>query len=270
MSGDEELMDVFGNGELNERVDPELLLGAIGLDDEEIKWRKEFIGFDDEDIGRLRELEPLFRNNREEIAERFYENLTRHDETLRVFNRSPKMIDELKKTQEAYLITLATGDYDRDYFRNRVRIGKLHYMLDMPMKHYMGQYGVYYDLILRQMNLTMQNQIVAAIEKWVEEEVESRSGGGSSGGGLLGGVFGGGDDEHEAVVVDSLEETVRESIDDGMGYILSLIKAINLDMQIATDAYIYSYKQQLERTIDSQQNKGPGLTESVSEILEDR
>ena len=276
MTADEDLFDVFGTGEMNEQVDPELLLGAIGLDDEEIAWRKEFIGFDDDDIQRLRELEPLFRENREEIADRFYENLIAHDETLRVFNRSPKKINELKKTQEAYLVTLATGDYDREYFRNRVRIGKLHFMLDMPMKQYMGQYGVYYDLILNVLNEELQDQVIDSIEEWVDEEVD----GSGSGGGFLGLGGGGGGDE---VVMDALEETVRESIDSGMMYILAVMKAINLDMQIASDAYIYSYKQQLERTIDRQESiaetineqtdqdvSQPNLAEEISDILDNR
>lgn len=283
MSTDDDFEDVFGQGEMNERVDPELLLGAIGLDDDEIQWRKDFIGFDDEDLERLRELEPLFRDHQEDIAEMFYDNLIEHDQTLRVFNRSPKMINELKKTQEAYLMTLATGDYDRDYFHNRVRIGKLHFMLDMPMKQYMGQYGVYYDLILNLMNETLQDQVVDAIEEWVDEEVEG--GGSSGGGGLIGSVMGGGGGDDEEVVMDALEETVRENIDDGMGYILAVMKAINLDMQVASDAYIYSYKQQLEQTLDQQQANladeineqtdqeisDPGdVSEDISDILGDR
>jgi len=49
-------------------------------------------------------------------------------------------------------MTLAGGEYGQEYFNNRARIGKLHHMLEMPMKQYIGQYGVYYDLILPLLN----------------------------------------------------------------------------------------------------------------------
>lgn len=39
------------------------------------------------------------------------------------------------------------GEYDIEYFTDRARIGKLHDMLGMPIKLYLDQYGVYYQLI---------------------------------------------------------------------------------------------------------------------------
>jgi len=127
---------VFGHGELNATLDADQLIADIGLDGNEIDWRKEFIGFDAEDERRLASLEPFLREHREEIAERFYDNLTQYDQTTAVIGRSPKTVEQLKMTQQAYLVTLASGDYDEAYFRNRARIGKLHELLDMPLKHY--------------------------------------------------------------------------------------------------------------------------------------
>lgn len=39
----------FGNGGLNGRLDVDALVDACGLDAGEIRWRKEFIGFDETD-----------------------------------------------------------------------------------------------------------------------------------------------------------------------------------------------------------------------------
>ncbi|MDL0131247.1 protoglobin domain-containing protein, partial [Halobacterium salinarum] len=135
----------FGQGSLNSQLDVDQLVADCGLTEDEISWRKKFVGFDETDEQHLTNLAPLFREHTDEIADGFYDNLTGHEQTTDVIGRSQKTIDQLKRTQSAYLVTLASGEYGMDYFRNRARIGKIHDLLDMPMKHYLGQYGVYYD-----------------------------------------------------------------------------------------------------------------------------
>ncbi|TMT87790.1 globin-coupled sensor protein [Haloterrigena sp. H1] len=255
----------FGEGGLNGFLDVDELVERIGLDEDEVEWRKHFIGFDEEDEQRLSDLEPLLRDNRQEIADDFYENILQYEGTREVIDRSPKGVEALKQTQQAYLVSLATGSHDLSYFENRTRIGKLHEMLDMPLKHYVGQYGVYYDLLLSRMNERVQNQVVDAIEAWAAERDDDTSEGGLGRfAGALG--FGGGDDDtddgleesFEAAVRDaiddgleeSFEAAVRDAIDDGMMDILSLLRIINLDMQIATETYVDSYAKRLEESIE--------------------
>ncbi|OLZ39567.1 chemotaxis protein [Natrinema saccharevitans] len=241
--------ETFGRGGLNGFLDVDDLIDRIGLDEDEIEWRKEFIGFDEADERRLADLEPLLQANSETIADDFYENVFEYEQTRAIVDRSPKGVDALKQTQQAYLVSLATGDYDQSYFENRTRIGKLHEMLDMPLKHYVGQYGVYYDLLLSRMNERVQAQVVEAIEEWAaEREAEQDAGGlGRFVGALgLGGEDGDGDDGLE----ESFERAVRDAIDEGMMDVLSLLRIINLDMQVATDTYVDSYAQRLEESIE--------------------
>ena len=240
----------FGEGGLNGFLDVDELVDRIGLDEDEVEWRKHFIGFDEEDEQRLSDLEPLLRDNRQEIADDFYENILQYEGTREVIDRSPKGVEALKQTQQAYLVSLATGSHDLSYFENRTRIGKLHEMLDMPLKHYVGQYGVYYDLLLSRMNERVQDQVVDSIEGWVEErEAESDEGGLGRFVGALG--FGGGnDDATDDGLEESFEAAVRDAIDDGMMDILSLLRIINLDMQIATETYVDSYAKRLEESIE--------------------
>ena len=54
----------FGRGGFNSFVDVDELVENIGLDEAEIEWRKDFIGFNDEDERRLSDLEPLLRDHR--------------------------------------------------------------------------------------------------------------------------------------------------------------------------------------------------------------
>jgi len=236
----------FGRGGLNRFVDASGLTDRIGLDDEEIAWRKSFIGFDEDDERRLAAMEPLFRDNQDAIADAFYDNLTQYDQTIEVISRSPKGIEELKRTQKAYLVSLATGDYDEAYFQNRALIGKLHELLDMPLKQYVGQYGLYYDLILSRVDERVQGQVVEAVEEWAAERDDEA--------GLarvvaaLGG--GGGDDEG---LDDSFEETIRAAIHDGMQDVLAVLRILNLDLQVASDTYVDSYAQRLADAVDTQQ-----------------
>jgi hypothetical protein len=61
------------------------------------------------------------------------------------------------------LVTLADGEYGREYFRNRARIGKIHDLLEMPIKHYIGQYGVYYGLIFDLLCDRLEGNVLDAI-----------------------------------------------------------------------------------------------------------
>ncbi|WP_254762186.1 globin-coupled sensor protein [Natrinema marinum] len=259
--------ETFGRGGLNGFLDVDELVDRIGLDDAEIAWRKEFIGFDADDERRLSELEPLLRDNREEIADDFYENVLRYEGTREVVDRSPKGVDALKQTQQAYLVSLATGDYDRSYFQNRARIGKLHELLDMPLKHYVGQYGVYYDLILSRLNERVQDRVVDAIEEWAEEREAQREGSGLE---RFVGALGLGDEDDGADgLEDSFEEAVRGAIDDGMMDVLSLLRIINLDLQIATDTYVDSYAQRLEESIERRERLAREVERDVQQPITD-
>ncbi|WP_254521408.1 globin-coupled sensor protein [Natrinema caseinilyticum] len=257
----------FGHGGLNDSFDVDELVDRIGLDDSEIAWRKAFIGFDEVDERRLSDLEPLFRANREEIADDFYENVLQYDQTREIVDRSPKGIDALKRTQQAYLVSLSTGRYDRDFFENRARIGKLHELLDMPLKQYVGQYGVYYDLILSRLNERVQRQVVDAIEEWADERDADGDDGGLE---RLAGALGfRGDAEADDGLEESFEATVREAIDDGMMDVLSLLRIINLDLQVATDTYVDSYARRLEDSIERRERLAREVERDVRRPIAD-
>ncbi len=238
----------FGHGKLNSVINGSECIDRLELDDDEIAWRKSFIGFDEDDEKRLSDLEALFRARKERIANDFYENLLQYDQTVDVIERSPKGVESLKQTQRAYLVSLATGSYDQAYFANRARIGKLHELLDMPLKHYVGQYGVYYNLLLEELNTRVQQQVLEAIEEWADDQQEDSSG--------LGGVasaLGFGSEADGPTIDDSFESTVREAIDDGMMDVLSVLRLLNLDMQVVVETYVDSYAKRLEQSLERRQ-----------------
>lgn len=255
----------FGQGELNGFLDVDDLADRIGLDEDEIAWRKEFLGFDEGDERRLADLEPMLRDNREEIADDFYENVLHYEQTRAIVDRSPKDVDALKKTQQAYLVSLAAGEYDREFFENRARVGKLHEILDMPLKQYVGQYGVYYDLLLERLNERVQQQVVDAIEEWAADR-DDRGGGLEQ---FVGALGLGGADEAGPGLEESFEAAVRDAIDDGMMDVLSLLRIINLDMQVATDTYVDSYARRLEESIERRKRLARDVEADVQAPIEE-
>ncbi|WP_440763393.1 protoglobin domain-containing protein [Natronorubrum sp. DTA7] len=254
----------FGQGGLNGFLDADDLVDQIGLDDDEIAWRKAYIGFDAEDERRLRDLESLLRENQHQIADDFYDNVLQYDETRAIVDRSPKGVDALKRTQRAYLVSLATGTYDQQFFANRARIGKLHELLDMPLKQYVGQYGVYYELLLERLDERVQQQVVDAIEAWAAERDTDEAGFG----GLVS-ALGFGDDGGETGLEESFEETVRAAVDDGMMDVLALLRLLNLDMQIATETYVDSYARRLEESIERRERLAGEVEADVQQPIEE-
>ncbi|MFC7078595.1 globin-coupled sensor protein [Haloarcula halophila] len=251
--------DDFGQGGLNDQLDADSLVDEIGLDGSEIRWRKDFIGFTDDDVRRLRTYRNDFADNADQVAEDFYDNLTDHEETVEVIGQSPKNVEQLKRTQSAYLTTLVEGEYGTDYFRDRARIGKLHDILDMPMKHYLGQYGVYYDLILP----LVGDRLVASLTDRLTDTVAD------------GGIEADSTEEEDALNPGSglshraIETAVREEVDDALQDILALLRIINLDMQVVTDTYIHSYSQQLEEEIERNKQLMAEVEEDVKQPVSD-
>ncbi len=227
----------FGVGGLNDELDLDSLFEEIGLDAAEIDWRKEFVNFDDEDVERLTSYSDQFEANADQIADDFYAHLQEFDETMAVIDRSSKSVDQLKRTQSSYLVTLARGEYGMEYFRNRARIGKIHELLDMPMKHYLGQYGVYYELILplvgEQLTATATDRVTSVLEEVVADREETPT--------------------TENTLADEVETVMQAEVDDAIADILSVLRLITLDMQIVTDTYIHSYGQRLERALEAHQ-----------------
>lgn len=217
----------FGQGELNAQIDVEQLMDDIELDEEEIAWRKNFINFDEQDERTLEVLAPLFEAHAEDVAASFYDHVSEYGQTQAIIDRSPKSIEDLELTQQAYLITLVAGEYDEEYFRNRARIGKLHDMLDMPLHFYIGQYNVYYNLLLSLITDRIHGRIAATVEE-VLDRAES------------------GDDASVEVTPRRMTRDLYEDVEEGLDELHSLLKLLNLDMQVAVDTYLQSQIDNLE------------------------
>ncbi|WP_420182527.1 globin-coupled sensor protein [Haloarcula sp. KBTZ06] len=154
-------------------VDGGTLTDRIGLDAGEIRWRKEFTGFDESDVDNLTAMEAKTNARAESVVDDFYDHLKSFDETIEIFGRSTKSVDQLKNTQSQYLRDLVAGSYDKQYFENRARIGKIHDMLDLGPKIYLGAYSIYFEHFLRTIVEDLQSGDAARDEAL--EEMQSRA-----------------------------------------------------------------------------------------------
>ncbi|MFW6320487.1 MAG: globin-coupled sensor protein [Halohasta sp.] len=208
------------DGARRSEVDGQQLISEIGVDSEEILWRKDFTNFDRLDEQRLEAMGEAMEPHVDGMVDAFYDHLNGFDETVAIFGRSTKTVDQLKQSQRAYLQGLFDGEYDQGHFESRARIGKIHDMLDLGPKIYLGAYTVFYQRMVDALVSDLQGQL--ATKDTDEQTTET---------GLQ-------PDEALAELGDRL---------------LSILKITNLDQQVAMDTYINSYSQDLEAELDRQQ-----------------
>ena len=141
-------------------VDGSDLTTKIGIDSEEIKWRKQYTQFSKQDANALQSVSHIFENIADELVEEFYDHLQSHNKTIAILDTSSKPVEALKNDQQQYLMELGQGQYDQRYFDRRARIGKIHDMLDLGPKIYFGAYSIYYRGIME----ALADDIKASLE----------------------------------------------------------------------------------------------------------
>ena len=129
------------------------LAGIAGKDDlteAEIKQRKELIGFDKEDVERLKGLRDFFHETVDEIVDDFYEHIYSVPHLKAIMDRH-SAVNKLKRTFKQYFTELVDGvdkDYGVEYFKKRFQIGKTHDRINLGPKYYLGAYAVMYDFTI--------------------------------------------------------------------------------------------------------------------------
>jgi rsbT co-antagonist protein RsbR len=114
----------------------------LDIDDDEVERRKEFIGFGEEDVRTLVELNHLARKYADPVIEELYEHFLAFDET-RAFFTAPGMLEHVKKMQKEYFLRLTEGEYGAEYVANRLKIGRVHERVQLAPKWYLGAYVRY-------------------------------------------------------------------------------------------------------------------------------
>ena len=245
--------DVKITNEDRKKVDGHQLSTEIGIDADEIEWRKDFTQFNEGDRRHLEAMSGTFNRIADDLVDDFYEHLQEYSATIAILDSSSKPVEALRKSQSEYLTALGQGEYDRDYFSRRARIGKIHDMLDLGPKIYLGAYTIYYEGILQ------------AIADDVKQESTAVTDG--DGGARLTNANKPAKqpkDERHASTGDV--STAEDAVDEVVDRALSVIKILTLDQQIAMDTYIQSYSEQVESELDRQTEVAEEVQAAVEEL----
>lgn len=118
------------------------LAKSLNLDEEEIRNRKQFLQFSDEDANRLHSINEVASRYASEVIESFYTHLLSFEET-RAFFHDPNVLARVKAAQKEYFLRLTHGNYGTEYVENRLRVGAIHERISLPTKSYLGMYAFY-------------------------------------------------------------------------------------------------------------------------------
>jgi signal transduction histidine kinase len=86
---------------------------------------KKYVGFDAEDVERLRRLRSLVSPHFDELSSHFYDSLLDHDHTRGIFADSDQLAN-LKDSFDGWLVDIFTGPYNAQYVEHRRHIGRVH------------------------------------------------------------------------------------------------------------------------------------------------
>ncbi len=133
------------------------LTRRYGITAATLDYRKEFLRLDEADRKLIAELAPWAAANANEIARQFYDWQFSFPRTRAYFARYAAekgmpldtLRQHLERAQAGYYRGIFDGARDgwnESYFESRLRIGRMHDAIDLPLKWYIGAYAEYQHL----------------------------------------------------------------------------------------------------------------------------
>lgn len=239
--------DVLIGDSDREQVNGQELLDDLGISSGEINWRKDFTQFEEDDVENLEQLMPLIEENADDIVDEFYTHLQSYSQTVAIMDSSSKPVEALKRSQTEYLKDLGRGEYGLDYYSKRARIGKIHDMLNLGPKIYLGAYSMYYE--------RTADLVAEQVTSNVLEPVGPTTADGPT-------------DDDTVTDANRTQSVVEMAVDDALEQFLSVVKLMTLDQQVAMDTYINSYSNQVEDELEQQRWIAAEIQESIEELKE--
>ena len=122
--------------------------------------RRQFMRLTKEDVAILKELDPWAAETAAPLAKEFYDFQFSFEPTRTFFgsyaNAAGRSMEQLRqgleKAQAGYFRQIFQeaargGNFGVDYFEQRLKVGKLHNQINLPIKWYLGSYPTYFDLV---------------------------------------------------------------------------------------------------------------------------
>jgi methyl-accepting chemotaxis protein len=130
------------------------------ISEESLALRRQFLRLEPRDIATLRSLAGWADRVADDLARDFYDHEFAFSPTATFFERYgagkgltvAQLRPRLEHTQAGYFRgifqeAVEGGRFGRDYFEKRLAIGKVHNIINLPQKWYVGSYPLYFDLV---------------------------------------------------------------------------------------------------------------------------
>jgi methyl-accepting chemotaxis protein len=134
------------------------------ISDESLELRRQFLRLSRSDISTLRSLAGWANGVADSIAREFYDHQFSFGPTREFFQNYAaghgmsidRLRDALEKTQAGYFREMfaeaaAGGKFGQEYFEKRLAVGKMHNIINLPLKWYVGSYPLYMDLVRKRL-----------------------------------------------------------------------------------------------------------------------
>ncbi len=136
------------------------LSDSYRIQDANLELRRRFLRFGPRDVAALARLAPWARSVAADLGREFYDVQFAFPPARKFFQehaaRTGVALDVLRqaleRAQAGYFVQIFEeaergGDFGVEYFERRLAVGKLHNVIDLPLKWYLGSYTLYFDLV---------------------------------------------------------------------------------------------------------------------------
>ncbi len=138
------------------------IVEQLRINESNLKRRREFLRLSQEEIQLFRQYRSWAEQIAPRLAREFYDYQFEFPETRQFFEQYAlrkgvslsQLRTHLEHAQGEYFLGIFReaergGQFGVDYFAKRLKIGYVHNVIDMPMKWYLGSYGLYIDMLSR-------------------------------------------------------------------------------------------------------------------------
>ncbi len=123
------------------------IAAAMSIDESEIRQRKAFLEFFEEDIVQLKEIHESLSEFQKGFVDDFYDHVLAFEEMSQLVPETCRL-ERLKKMQSAYFESLTAGQYEWEYVLERLQVGLTHQRVGLDVKWYIGAYRKYLSQLL--------------------------------------------------------------------------------------------------------------------------
>jgi rsbT co-antagonist protein RsbR len=132
-----------------DKINEQELMREMGLTEDGIQQRKDFLEFNKDDEARLVGIDSIAREYADQVIESFYKHMLTF-EPLEFF-KDPKTLGHIKQLQKEYFQRLTQGNYDNTYIENRLKIGSVNENIGLTIKSYLGSYNFYLQTVAKRL-----------------------------------------------------------------------------------------------------------------------